>query len=248
VAWIEKHATAFDVTVENLSPSYAEVAIQGPKAQAILQKVTPKNLEEIAFFFFEEEVMVAGYPCLVSRTGYTGEDGFEVYATNEAIEPIVRALMDAGEEEGLVPCGLGARDTLRFEASLPLYGNELSPEITPLEAGLGFFVKLKVDDDFIGKQALVAQKEKGLERKIVGFELNDRGIPRHGYAVVDGEGESIGFVTTGYKSPTLGTTIGLAMVPIEQSEMGSTIHIDIRGKAKEATVVSKRFLKKNYKK
>jgi aminomethyltransferase len=244
--WMQKNSEDFEVTLVNESNDVSEIAIQGPKAQEILQKITDIDLDEIKFFYFKDEVMVDGKKALVSRTGYTGEDGFEVYTSHDNIVEIWEKLFEVGKDLGLMPAGLGARDTLRFEASLPLYGNELSKDITPLEAGLGFFVKLD-NDDFIGKDALVNQKENGLERKIVGFELTDRGIPRHGYDVYSGE-EKIGFVTTGYKSPTLKKSIGLAMVPIEYADLGTEILIEVRNKMKKAKIVSKKFLKKNYKK
>ena len=245
-AWMQKNSEGFEVTLVNESNDVSEIAIQGPKAQEILQKITDIDLDEIKFFYFKDEVMVNGKKTLVSRTGYTGEDGFEVYTSHDNIANIWEKLFEVGKDLGLMPAGLGARDTLRFEAALPLYGNELSKEITPLEAGLGYFVKLD-NDDFIGKEALVKQKENGLERKIVGFELTDPGIPRHGYDVYAGE-EKIGFVTTGYKSPTLKKSIGLAMVPIDYADLGSEISIEVRNKMKQAKVVSKKFLKKNYKK
>lgn len=244
--WMKENSKNFQVILSNDSGDISEIAIQGPKAQEILQKITDIDLDEIKFFYFKDKVMVNGKKALVSRTGYTGEDGFEVYTKHENITSIWKELLSVGKNYGLIPAGLGARDTLRFEASLPLYGNELSKDITPLEAGLGFFVKLD-NDDFIGKDALVKQKENGLKRKIVGFELIDRGIPRHNYDVYSDD-EKIGFVTTGYKSPTLKKSIGLAMVPIEYSDLGSEIFIEVRGKMKKAKVVSKKFLKKNYKK
>ena len=244
--WMQKNSENFEVTLTNASGDVSEIAIQGPKAQEILQKITDIDLNEIKFFYFKDNVMVNGKKALLSRTGYTGEDGFEVYTSHDNIVGIWEKLLEVGKDLGLMLAGLGARDTLRFEAALPLYGNELSKEITPLEAGLGYFVKLD-NDDFIGKEALVKQKENGLERKIVGFELTDPGIPRHGYDVYAGE-EKIGFVTTGYKSPTLKKSIGLAMVPIDYADLGSEISIEVRNKMKQAKVVSKKFLKKNYKK
>jgi aminomethyltransferase len=246
VAWIKQHAAAFAVDVDNVSDSVAEVAIQGPNAQLILQKVTDVDLAEIAFFHCKRAVMVAGYPCLVSRTGYTGEDGFEVYASPDHIVAIWNALLEVGQADGLKPAALGCRDTLRFEVALPLYGNELGPEISPLEAGLGMFVKLE-GDNFIGKEALVKQKVEGLSKKVIGFEMTENGIPRHGYEVIVG-GEVVGHVTTGYFSPSTEKTVGLALVKNGVTEMGSEIEIQIRKKTKKAVVVAKRFYKKNYKK
>ncbi len=239
--WMRDQQKDFKAEVINESDDVAEVAIQGPKAETILQKLTDTDLKEITFFTFKDGVKIKGKDCLVSRTGYTGEDGFEVYMKPEDARELWREILHAGEEEGIEPAALGARDTLRFEAGLPLYGNELSKEITPLEAGLGFFVKF-TEDDYIGKEALQKQKEEGLKRKIVGFELMKKGIPREGYEVYKGE-EKIGHVTTGYLSPTLGKSIGNALVDIDHSKMGSTIEIKVRKRKIEATIISKRFLK-----
>ncbi len=239
--WIKEQEKDFEVEILNESERVAEVALQGPKAEVILQKLTDTPLKEITFFTFQDGVKIKGKDCLVSRTGYTGEDGFEVYMKPEDAREIWREILRAGEEEGIKPTGLGSRDTLRFEAGLPLYGNELSQDITPLEAGFGFFVKF-TEEDYIGKAALQKQKEEGLQRKIVGFELMKKGIPREGYEVYK-EGEKIGVVTTGYLSPTLGKSIGLALVDVAHSKMGSTIHIKVRKREIEATIISKRFLK-----
>ncbi len=245
-AWIREKAKAFDVYARNRSDEYAQLALQGPKAQDILQKLVELDLNEIGFFEFKENVQVAQCSALVSRTGYTGEDGFEIYCAPEEAEKIWRAIEDAGAGFGLEPAGLGARDTLRFEATLPLYGHEIKKEITPLEAGLGYFVDLE-GDDFVGKSALVKQKKEGLELKLVGFEMIDKGIPREGYSVIR-SGDVIGTVTTGYKAPTVGKTIGLAHVDIEYTKLGTELEIDIRGKRRKAVVVSKRFYTKKYKK
>jgi aminomethyltransferase len=245
-AWISEKAKAFDVEVENQSGQTAQLALQGPLAEEILQTLTDVNLKKIAFFHCQEGVTIKGRACLVSRTGYTGEDGFEIYCNPEDAVDLARVILEAGADKGLIPCGLGARDTLRFEACLPLYGNEFDDVITPLEAGFGFFVKLDIEDDFIGKTALKKQKEEGLTRRLVGFEMA-KGISRHGYSVMDGERE-IGFVTTGYKSPTLGKSIGFAIVEMAYTEMGSAFEIQVRKKQLPATVVSKRFYRKNYKK
>lgn len=244
--WILDNSAEYAVDLENISGEISEVALQGPKAQKILQKLTDTNLDEIKFFYCRRNTSVAGVNCLVSRTGYTGEDGFEIYASNEDIEKLWDSILEAGKEEGLKPAGLGARDTLRFEAALPLYGNEISKDITPLEAGLGYFVKLN-KENFIGKAALVKQKKEGLKRKLVGFEMMDRGIPRHGYEVTS-DNTNIGFVTTGYHSPTLKKNIGLALIDARYSELGSEINIVIRNKPLKAQIISKKFYNKNYKK
>lgn len=246
VDWINENAKAYDVNVKNLSDDISEVAIQGPNAQKILQKLTDTDLTEIGFFYLKRDVNVAGANCLVSRTGYTGEDGFEIYFDHEHAEELWDKLMEAGKEDGLKPAGLGARDTLRFEATLPLYGNELGKDITPLEAGYGMFVKLN-KENFIGKDALAKQKAEGLKRKIVGFEMIDKGVPRHGYEVF-ADGKQIGFVTTGYFSPTLKKNIGFAMLDMEYTELETPIEIKVRNRSLKAKVVSKRFYQKHYKK
>lgn len=244
--WMKDNKNNYNVELTNLSDQVSEVALQGPKAQEILQKLTDTNLDEVKFFFCKRDVNVAGINCLISRTGYTGEDGFEIYAANKDIETVWDKLMEAGKDLGLKPCGLGCRDTLRFEATLPLYGNEISKDISPLEAGLGIFVKL-TKENFIGKDALVKQKAEGLKRKTVGFEMIDKGIPRHGYeAAVDGK--VIGVVTTGYMSPTLKKNIGLALIDANYAELGTKIDIIVRNKPLKAEVISKKFLTKNYKK
>jgi aminomethyltransferase len=180
---------------------------------------------------------------LVSRTGYTGEDGFELYISNEDAIPLWERLLEAGKEHGLVPAGLGARDTLRFEARLPLYGQELSPEISPLAAGLGMFVKLD-KGDFIGREALAAQKAAGLKRKLVGIEMIDRGIPRAHYPVYSPDGQRIGEVTTGTQSPTLKRNVGLALLAAEYTALDTEVLVDIRGKRLRAKVAATPFYKR----
>lgn len=244
-AWMQENAVGYEVELQNLSTDISEVALQGPLAQQTLQKLTDTDLDTIGFFMFKEHVQVAGADCLVSRTGYTGEDGFEIYADHASIPKVWDAILEAGKADGVVPAGLGCRDTLRFEATLPLYGHEISSTITPLEAGLGMFVKL--DKPFIGRDALVRQKKEGLKRKVVGFELIDRGIPREGYPVTCG-GKEVGVVTTGYPAPTVGKTIGLALVDIECAELGTELEILIRNKPAKGVVISKKFLEKKYKK
>lgn len=244
-AWMLENKANYQVELINKSQEISEVALQGPKAQMILQKLTDTKLDDIKFFYCRQNVLVAGVNCLVSRTGYTGEDGFEIYTSNENIEKVWDSILEAGKEDGIKPTGLGCRDTLRFEATLPLYGNEISEEITPLEAGLGFFVKLN-KESFIGKEALLKQKEAGLKRKLIGFEMKDRGIPRHGYEVM-ADGQKIGVVTTGYASPTLKKNIGLALVDSRYTELGTEIQVAIRNKVLKAEVISKKFYTKNYK-
>ncbi|MDF2545192.1 MAG: gcvT [Anaerosolibacter sp.] len=244
--WMKDNVGTYDIEMRNLSDDVSELALQGPKAQEILQGLTDTDLSEIGFFYCKRDVNIAGANCLISRTGYTGEDGFEIYLDHKDAEAVWDKIMEAGQEKGIKAAGLGARDTLRFEATLPLYGNELGEDITPLEAGFGMFVKLN-KANFIGKEALQKQKEEGLKRKIVGFEMEENGIPRHGYDVLS-NGTMIGFVTTGYFSPTLKINIGLAMVDIAYAELGTPLEIQIRKKALKAKVVSKKFYSKNYKK
>lgn len=241
-SWLQKHIEG-NVEVENISASIGQLAIQGPIAEQILQKVTDKNLEEIKFFKFDENVNVKGVKAFVSRTGYTGEDGFEIYCKAEDTVFLWRELLAAGKDEGLLPCGLGARDTLRFEATLPLYGQELSEDISPLEAGIGFAVKVAKDTDFIGKSALKEQKENGLARKIVGIEMIDRGIPRHGYKIFSGD-EEIGSITTGTQSPTLKKNIGLGIVDIQFTDIDQMVDVEIRNKRLKAKVISTPFYKR----
>ena len=241
--WLLDHLEG-EVTIENLSENTALLAIQGPKAEKVLQKIAGEtDLGKIGYFKFQQQVKLNGISALVSRTGYTGEDGFEVYCdANDAVK-IWRDILNAGKEEGVIPCGLGSRDTLRFEATLALYGQELSPEISPLEAGIGFAVKLTKDVDFIGKDALIKQKENGIGRKLAGIEMIDRGIPRHGYPVYKGE-ERIGEVTTGTQSPSLKRNIGLVLVKTEYAELGTEVEVEIRGKRLKASIVPTPFYKR----
>lgn len=242
VEWMKKHATE-DVVIEDRSEEFALIALQGPKAQEVLQKLTSEPLEEIKFFRFKENVDVSGHNVLVSRTGYTGEDGFEIYGTPESIVALWPIILKAGEAEGVVPAGLGCRDTLRFEAGLPLYGQELSKDISPLEAGLGFVVKLNKESDFIGKEALAKQKENGVSRKLVGLEMIDKGIPRTGYKVFVGD-EEIGEVTTGTQSPTLKKNIGFALLASVHTAVGTEVEVEIRGKRLKAALIATPFYKR----
>ena len=244
--WMIENKNNYKAEIKNISNEVSEVALQGPRAQEILQRLVDFNLNELKFFYCKRDILISGVKCLVSRTGYTGEDGFEIYTENEYIEKIWDSILEAGKDYGIKPAGLGCRDTLRFEATLPLYGNEISKDITPFEAGFGYFVKLN-KEDFIGRDALLKQKEEGLQRKLVGFEMKDKGIPRHGYKVT-ANGEEIGFVTTGYLSPTLKKNIGLALIDSKYTELGTEIYILIRNKPVKAEVINKKFYTKNYKK
>ncbi|MBC6308094.1 glycine cleavage system aminomethyltransferase GcvT [Listeria sp. FSL L7-1582] len=236
--WLAKHASE-GVKVTNVSADYGQLALQGPNAQTILATLTDADLAALKFFGFVDNVDVAGVPALISRSGYTGEDGFEIYTKASDTPQVWEAILD----KGVLPIGLGARDTLRFEANLALYGQELTQDISPLEAGVGFAVKLQKEPDFIGKQALIAQKEAGLSRKSVGIELIDRGIPRHDYKVFAGDKE-IGIVTSGTQSPTLGKNLGLALVDIDYTALDTEVEVEVRNKKLKAKVVPTPFYKR----
>lgn len=245
-AWMNENKGTYDVEIINISDSVSQVAVQGPRAEEIVQELTDTDLSEIPFFYFKNNVVINGANCLISRTGYTGEDGFEIYTDNDKIDALWDKIIEIGKDRGLKPAGLGARDTLRFEATLPLYGHEIDKDISPLEAGLGFFVKLN-KENFIGKDALVKQKEEGLKRKVVGFEMKENGIPRQGYEVKV-EDKVIGVVTTGYNSPTLKKNIGYALIDAEYAALGTPIDIQVRKKTLKAEVVSKKFYTRSAKK
>ncbi|ACL22049.1 glycine cleavage system T protein [Desulfitobacterium hafniense DCB-2] len=240
-AWMQAQAEGFEISLENRSGDFAQLALQGPWAEKILQKLTSMDLAQINYYWFKHGE-VDGVLCLISRTGYTGEDGFEIYLPPEHAPRMWERILEVGGSEGVQPIGLGARDTLRFEARLPLYGNELGPDITPLEAGLGFFVKLE-KDNFIGKEALSAQKEKGVPRKLVGLEMIERGIARSHYPLQK-EGKEIGFITSGSFSPTLNKNIALGLIPPEYAQIGETLDVIIRGKAVKARIIPSLFYKR----
>ena len=241
VAWIMEQSKKFDVVVENQSEKYGEVAVQGPKTEEIVERILGIECSDLTFYTCKE-VECNGETIIISRTGYTGEDGFEIYASHAFTNEVWDKLVGSGEVK---PCGLGCRDTLRFEVGLPLYGDELTDEITPLEAGLGMFAKL--DKDFIGRDALAAQKAEGLKRKIVGIELKDKAIPRHGYEV-EADGKVIGVVTTGYNSISTGKSVCMAMLDIEYTKLDTEVAVRIRKKVFPGVVTKKRFYDKNYKK
>lgn len=236
--WMVKNVFG-NVTVTNVSSMYGQLALQGPNAEKVLTKLTDIDLSSISFFGFVEDANVAGVKTIISRSGYTGEDGFEIYMQSDDAIKVFEAIM----AEGVLPIGLGARDTLRLEAVLALYGQELSQEITPLEAGLNFAVKLNKEADFIGKEALVKQKEAGLTRKLVGIELIERGIPRHDYSVFQKD-KKIGIITSGTQSPTLGTNIGLALLETPYTELGQEVEVGIRTKKIKAKVIATPFYKR----
>ncbi|MFJ7746154.1 glycine cleavage system aminomethyltransferase GcvT [Peribacillus sp. NPDC097295] len=232
------------VKIHDVSNDYAQLALQGPQAEKVLQKITDQtDLSTIGFFKFKEDVHIHNISTMVSRTGYTGEDGFEIYCRSEDGPALWRAILEAGKEEGIQPIGLGARDTLRFEAKLPLYGQELSPDITPIEAGIGFAVKTEKESDFFGKSVLLEQKDKGATRKLVGLEMIERGIPRHGYKVYSGD-KVIGEVTTGTQSPTLKKNVGLVLIDKNHSDLGTEVEVEIRSKRVKAIIIQTPFYKK----
>jgi aminomethyltransferase len=234
---ISRHAARFGVQLTDASDDTALIAVQGPKAAEILQMLTSVDLGAIRYYHFTEG-SVAGHDAIVSRTGYTGEDGFELYVPNDAAVPLWNALLNTGR---VTPCGLGARDTLRLEMGMALYGNDIDDTTTPLEANLAWLVKLD-KGDFVGRDALVAQKERGLARRLVGFTVAERNFPRHGYPVFY-DGQPSGAVCSGTMSPTLGIPIGTCYLPIAGAKPGTTFEIEIRGKRVPATVTRPPFYK-----
>ncbi|GAB4073470.1 glycine cleavage system aminomethyltransferase GcvT [Barrientosiimonas marina] len=243
--WLTSHNDS-GVTIEDSSDNYVQLALQGPEAERILQRLTDTDLSAIKSFRFEDTVhfTAVGASAIVSRTGYTGEDGFEIYLDAAEGRDLWNRILEEGREDGLEPIGLGARDTLRFEAKLPLYGQELSEDITPVEAGMPFAVKVKKEAAFIGKDVLKRQKDNGPDRKLVGLEMIDKGIPRTGYRVFDSD-KAIGFVTTGTQSPTLHKRIGLALVNHAYTDLGTVVSIEVRKKQLEAVVVETPFYKRD---
>ena len=237
-AWMQMHASGFDIDLRNRSDYYGQIALQGPEAESIMETVLGLQCSELAFY----TVKTVG-EVIISRTGYTGEDGFEVYASHEYIRQCWDKLIEAGVQA----CGLGCRDTLRFEVGLPLYGDELSEEITPIMAGLGMFVKLD-KAEFIGKEALAKQKAEGPAKKLVGIELFDRAIPRHGYTVLNMSDEPIGEVTTGYHGISVDKSVCMALVDAQYAALGTDVQIQIRKKVFPGKVVKKQFFNKSYKK
>ena len=237
-AWIQQQAAGFHVTLENQSEFYGEVAVQGPEAEAVMEEVLGLACKELTFYTFKQIGNV-----IVSRTGYTGEDGFEVYADAAFINDCWDKLMSSGRCK---PCGLGCRDTLRFEVGLPLYGDELSEEITPIMAGLSMFVKLD-KDEFIGKEALAKQKAEGPSKKVIGIELQDKAIPRHGYNVLK-DGQPIGEVTTGYHSISTDKSVCMALIDAQYAVLGTSVEVQIRKKTFPGVVCKKQFYNKSYKK
>jgi aminomethyltransferase len=240
VAWIREHLVS-DVEVKNTSDDVAILAIQGPRAQEILQKLTSVELGKLKYYFFVEGNAV-DIDCCISRTGYTGEDGFEMYVPPQYVATLWNALLEAGAPAGLQPCGLGARDTLRLEAKMALYGQDIDDQHTVLEADLGWIVKLE-KGEFIGREALARQKADGVSRKLVGFEMLGRGIARPHYAMVKGS-KPIGGVTSGGPAPSLGKNIGMGYVAVQYAAIGTELDIVIRGQTVPARVVLTPFYKR----
>ncbi|HEY9570083.1 MAG TPA: glycine cleavage system aminomethyltransferase GcvT, partial [Metalysinibacillus sp.] len=234
--WMLEAKANFDVEIKNVSADYGQIALQGPLAEQVLQRLTAQDLSAIKFFRFAQDVDVAGYPVLISRSGYTGEDGFEIYGKPEAIVALWDKIL---AEDEVVPAGLGARDTLRFESGLPLYGQEMSADITPLEAGIGFAVKLGKEADFIGKDALLEVKANQ-PRKLIGIEMIDKGIPRTGYKLFKDDKE-IGVVTTGTQSPMTKRNIGNALVETAYAVLDEVYEIEIRNKRLQVKTVATPF-------
>ncbi|MBX7095314.1 MAG: glycine cleavage system aminomethyltransferase GcvT [Flavobacteriales bacterium] len=239
--WISKHNTK-GVQMENISDATSLLAIQGPKALATLQKLTAVNLSEIPYYAFRVGTFNGVENVVISNTGYTGAGGFELYFPNEVAEKMWDGIMEAGKEFGIKPIGLGARDTLRLEMGFCLYGNDIDDTTSPIEAGLGWITKFT--KEFTNSKAIAEHKEKGVSRKLVGFEMIDRGIPRHDYEIVDAAGNVIGKVTSGTQAPTLQKGIGMGYVKTEFSKADSEIFVKVRDKALKAKVVKIPFLKK----
>ena len=257
-AWMQEQAKGFCIDLQNRSDEYGQLAVQGPEAEQVVEQVLGLACKELEFYTVKtiqksenEKIINGSNPIIpeslniiVSRTGYTGEDGFEIYAGAGFINECWDKLIQSGRCK---PCGLGCRDTLRFEVGLPLYGDELSEDVSPIMAGLGIFVKLD-KEEFVGKEALLKQKTEGVAKKLVGIELHDKAIPRHGYPVLNAEGESIGEVTTGYHTISSDKSVCMALVDSNFAKLGTPLQVQIRKKVFPGEVVKKRFYDKHYKK
>jgi aminomethyltransferase len=242
--WIKSHHAGDNVELRNASAEYSQLALQGPDAISILQKLTDTPLSEIKYYHFTLG-QVDAVNAIISRTGYTGEDGFEVYASPEKAEQLWNKILDAGNygtDEGVLPCGLAARNTLRLEAGMALYGHEIDEKTTLLEANLGWITKLN-KGDFIGREALAKQKEEGIKRKLIGFEVTDRGIARDEQDILV-NGERVGRVTSGSPAPFLKKNIGMGYVPAEFSSFGTELEINVRGRMVAAQIVPLPFYKR----
>lgn len=243
--WFLAHKEG-EVDVKDVSEEYAQLAVQGPNAEQILNNLIDFDFGRIKFFRFADDIVIDGAEMLISRTGYTGEDGFEIYISPEHVVRLWHSIMDIGKDYGIMPAGLGARDTLRFEAALPLYGHEISKDISPLEGGLEKFVKFD-KENFIGKDALVSQMERGIERRLVGFEMLDRGIAREGYEVLSDD-ILIGYVTSGSYSPSLGKNLGIALIKTDADIKDGELEIVVRKRRLKAKIVKLPFYTKQYRK
>jgi len=236
-AWLtSKNKT--DAKIEDVSPAFGQIALQGPKAEMILgQLVKTEDLHSLKPFHFIERD-IGGVVSIIARTGYTGEDGFEIFTTADDIAKLWNLLLTVGAQHGLIPCGLGARDTLRLEACLPLHGHELGQEISALQSGLGWIIKFD-KGDFIGKDALLKEREAGIERHLVAFNISDPGIARHGDAILNAVGENIGVVTSGSKTPTVNQSLGMALVANGEEVIGNALQFSVRDKKLKGTVIKK---------
>lgn len=242
VKWMQENSAGFDIELTDCSDDYGQLAVQGPKSEDVMQSVLNLECKELEFYTVKT-IDMEGESVIISRTGYTGEDGFEVYASHDFISRQWDKLLESGRVK---PCGLGCRDTLRFEVGLPLYGDELSETISPVMAGLGMFCKLE-KSEFIGKEAIAKQKAEGIKQKIVGIELTDKAIPRHGYDVLF-NGYKIGEVTTGYHTISTDKSVCMALIASEYSKIGTEVDIQIRKKTFKGIVTKKKFYEKHYKK
>lgn len=245
--WIKSHQVDEPVELRNVSADYCQLALQGPDALAILQTLTDSSISEIKYYHFQEG-QVDGVPAIISRTGYTGEDGFEVYAAADKGEQLWNKIMNAGNfgaATGVLPCGLAARNTLRLEAGMALYGHEIDENITLLEANLGWICKLN-KGDFIGRESLLKQKEEGIEKRLVGFEVTERGIARDNQDILR-EGQAVGRVTSGSPAPYLKKNIGMGYVPVDFANEGQEIQVDVRGRPVRARIVPTPFYKREKK-
>jgi aminomethyltransferase len=245
IAWVRENTRNFDCVVDELSDSYTQLAIQGPKAVDVVQKLTDAQLAPIKNYWFTHGTVCGLLDTLIARTGYTGEDGFEIYVPSNVAtsERVWDAVLEAGREFGILPCGLGARNTLRLEAKMALYGHEISDEINVWEAGLDRYAKMD-KSEFIGREALAAAKAAGLTRTLVGLEMVDRGIGRDGYSCCADSGATVGVITSGSPSPTLGKNIALAYMPPAMAAVGTEVFVEIRGQRVKAVVVPTPFYKR----
>lgn len=236
--WVNSHAVGLDVELEDVSVATALLALQGPAAREILRPLVDVDLDAVTYYRFTEG-RVAGVPATIAGTGYTGEDGFELYVDSADVVGVWRKLLQAGTSDGLVPVGLGARDSLRLEMGYALYGNELDAEHTPLEAGLAWITKLE-KGEFVGRDALVAQRKDGIHRRMVGLVLGERAFPRHGYGIL-ADGEPVGEVTSGTLSPSLGIGVAMGYVPAQRAAPGTKLQVDARGRSLDAVVTRPPF-------